>query len=58
MLASKRTRVDELLLGHLPALVCLNLRLELADLLDVLAMSCDRRMPWQLYVPFPMARPR
>jgi hypothetical protein len=42
MRASKRTGVDELLLGNLPALVCLDLRLELADLLVVvLAGGCD-----------------
>ena len=33
MLGSERTGVDEFLLGHLPALLCLDLRLELADLL-------------------------
>jgi hypothetical protein len=36
-----RTGVDELLLGHLPALVCLDLCLELADLRAVLARCCD-----------------
>jgi hypothetical protein len=42
MPASKRTGVDELLLGNLPALVCLNLRFELANLLVmVLAGGCD-----------------
>jgi hypothetical protein len=30
---SERTGVDELLLGHLPALLCVDLGLELADLL-------------------------
>jgi hypothetical protein len=40
-LESGRTRVDELLLGHLPALVCLDLCLELADLRAVLASCCD-----------------
>jgi hypothetical protein len=55
---SERTRVDELLLGHLPALLCLDLGLEFANLLVVLAKACDESVWWRVCVPFPMARPR
>lgn len=41
MLGCKLTGVDELLLGHLPAFVRLDLRLQLAYLVAVLAGHCD-----------------
>ena len=37
------TRVDQLLLGHLPALIALDLGLEFADLIDAL----ENRNAWQ-----------
>jgi len=44
---SELTGVDQLLLGHLPALVCLNLRLERAYLCGLLARCCDECMRWR-----------
>jgi len=55
----KLTRVDEFLLRYLPALVRLDLRLELADLCEMSAIhsAVDVELR-RVLVPFLMARPR
>jgi hypothetical protein len=50
--------VDELLLGHLPALVFLDLRLERADLFALLAFVVAEYLVVAACAPFLRARPR
>lgn len=54
-----RTRVDELLLRNIPALLCVDLGFEAANLAEqVSGRAAQKVWKWVMYVPFPMGQLR